>query len=94
MKNRPYTLIFKDSTTGEISHVVVECEIRSDAYAETPPDAQQLYSGQTDDVKEAYAACVDWLELQAEKARERAEWLMRLAAEVDSQLEKMEDVTT
>jgi hypothetical protein len=93
MALRPYTVIYMNRQTRKISHAVVQCEWRSDAFLmvdridEAPLITDVLYVGQTDDVDAAYTLCRSALDVEAEKTRQRSDELMVLAEAVNSALE-------
>jgi hypothetical protein len=96
MALRPYTVIYMNQQTRKISHAVVQCESRSDAFLMVDRIADEplvkdwsdvLYVGQTDDVEAAYTLCRSALDVEAEKTRQRSDELMVLAEAVNSALE-------
>jgi hypothetical protein len=90
MKMLPYVVICKNRNTEQISHIVVECEFRPDAYMGVPPESDDVvYIAQTSDVEKAYTECVEWLDRYVEKVLKEGERLKVLADKVDGVLRKM-----
>jgi hypothetical protein len=89
MKMYPYVVICKDEKTEEISHTVVECHTRLDARLEIPDTKDVLYMCQTDDVEEAYAWYLDFLDGEYENILRQGKELKVLADKVDGVLRKM-----